>query len=294
MKIAIIGGTGKVANALDKQYSTREDVEVHFFSRRMFDTINDITKIDNLDKKELKDAIYGYKPDIVINTVAYNDVDGAEENHSEAMILNAHLPEFLATCSKVIDAHFISYGTDYIFDGKDGLYKEDALPRPLNYYGKSKLTGENMALVSWERTTIIRTNVVYGPNPHGHNDFIRWVADMLSMEEEINIVNGQYGNPAYTGDIAFVTDKIASKSLYGIYNTGSSDYLNRYEMALIIAEVYRNDPALIKEVSPKSFKQKAKRPQRGGLDLFKTQSELGFEFSSFRDGVEATKFGEKI
>jgi len=292
MKIAIIGGTGKVAYALETQLS-KTDHEVLYISRKKYSENDNHRIADATNKKALKDIIYEFKPNTVINTVAYNDVDGAEENHSESMMLNAHLPEFLASLCKVLDSHFITYSTDYIFDGKKGLYQEEDLPNPINYYGKTKLTGENMTRVTWEKSTVIRTNVVFGSNPYGHTDFTKWVKNKLENEETIRVINGQYGNPAYTGDIAHVTYRLMLNKSYGIFNTGSTDYLSRYEMALIIADVYGLDSKLITKIPPSKLKQKAKRPEKGGLDIMKTSTHLGFDFCSFRDGLEAIKMMEK-
>jgi dTDP-4-dehydrorhamnose reductase len=246
-----------------------------------------------LDKRNLKDILLSLKPKAVINTIAFNDVDKAEEEHAEAMMLNAHLPEYLSGICRLLDSHFITYGTDYIFDGKTGQYKEESLPNPINYYGKSKLTGENMTRVTWGKSTVIRANIVHGPNPYGYTDFVKWVEGELRTGNSINIIEGQSGNPSFTGDIAHVTYKTILNKHYGILHTGSSDYLNRYQMALIVADVYGYDSKLINPIEPKALKQKAKRPDKGGLNLFATETKLDFKFASFRDGVESTKHSEK-
>ncbi|GAB5466895.1 MAG: NAD(P)-dependent oxidoreductase [Candidatus Kapaibacteriales bacterium] len=292
MKIVVIGGTGKVGEELDNFYAPIGN-DITFLTRRPLASDSKHIIIDPLDKKAVKDELYKIQPSVVINSIAYNNVDGAEENHREAMMLNAHLPEYLASICKVLDCHFITYSTDYIFDGESGPYAEDALPNPINYYGKTKLTGENMARIVWNKTSILRTNVVYGFSSYLHNDFSGWVRDNLEQETQIRVIEGQYSNPTYVGDIAFMTHKIAESGSYGIYNLGGSDYLNKYELALKVTEVHDLNKKLIKPIKPSELNQKAVRPERGGLDNFKVSNMFSFKFASFQDGLEAIRHKEK-
>ncbi|TNE36497.1 SDR family oxidoreductase, partial [bacterium] len=205
-----------------------------------------IYTFDIKEKKTLDFIIEDEKPDIVINTAAMTDVDGCEVNKKMAMEMNAILPESLSLFANKYNFHLITFSTDYIFDGKKGPYTEDDLPNPMNYYGKSKLAGENAVRIEAEkRSTIIRTNVVYGNSSYNKTDFIRWVINSLKEEKQLNIIDGQWCNPTLTDDIAKGVYKIITKKRKGIFNFAGRGYYNRYQIAIKIAEIFNFDKNLI-------------------------------------------------
>jgi len=163
-------------------------------------------------KKTLNFILEDENPDVVINTAAMTDVDGCEDNKKLAMEMNAILPESLAIFANKYDFHLITFSTDYIFNGKEGPYTEDALPDPLSYYGKSKLAGENAVRIEGGNNySIVRTNVVYGNSSYNKIDFIRWVVNSLEGGKKLNIIDGQWCNPTLTDDIAKGIHRIIEK-----------------------------------------------------------------------------------
>lgn len=241
---------------------------------------------DIKEKKTLDFIIDEERPDVVINAAAMTDVDGCEVNKKIAMEMNAILPESLALFAKKYDFHLVTFSTDYIFDGLKGPYLEDALPNPLSYYGKSKLAGENAVKIeASEKSTIIRTNVVYGDSSYNKTDFIRWVIYALKDGQKLNIIDGQWCNPTLADDIAKGVFKIIDKESKGIYNFAGRGYFNRYEIAILIADIFGFDKKLITKIPSSELKQKAIRPVKGGLINLKAESSLGMKFSTLENGI---------
>lgn len=294
-KIIITGSTGKVAEAITK-FLLREyiDTELLLLTTKPKEikpkTRAAVYSVDYTDVKWLKEFVNEHKPDIIINTAALTNVDACEDNKDLAMKLNATLPETLAIAAKKVDAHLITFSTDYIFDGENGPYHEDSVPNPINYYGKSKLAGENLVKGILEKLTIIRTNVVYGYSSYGKNDFIKWVHSKLKVEDKLDIITGQWCNPTFSDDIAWAVTKVMDLNIFGTYHVAGNDWLNRYEVALWVARIFGHNKKLINAVSPDTLEQKAERPKKGGLVITNTEATLGIKFSNLEEGLTSYKF----
>jgi dTDP-4-dehydrorhamnose reductase len=249
----------------------------------------DYHKINSLDFKEIKNICLREKPDVIINAAGYTDVDKSETERKTAWDLNVVLAENLASISRVIDCHLISFSSDYIFDGLKGPYTEEDKPNPINFYGKTKHAMENACLFNLNATTVIRTNCIYGSEARGKTDFIRWIIYKLEQGNGVDIVQGQYCNPTYSEDIAVVVNKVISKSRFGLYHAGGPDWLSRYDIAIRTAKSFSLDESLIKPVKPDKLEQTAKRPNKGGLVTLKSETDLGVKFTSLDSGLLTLK-----
>lgn len=291
-KILLTGATSKTAEAIIKYYTTESNYDLYLVSsdanRIKFDPEKKFS-VDHANRKDLKKVVYGIKPDVIVNCAAMTDVDQCEKDKSTAWNMNAELVENLAKMCRVMESRLITFSTDYIFDGHDGPYGETSVPNPVNYYGKTKLAGENLALSLLDNLTIIRTNVVYGSSSYGNGDFIRWIIENLENGKNIKIVKGQWCNPTYVLDLARSVSKAIFNNSSGIFNVAGTDYLNRYEAAVKIAKLMNLDNNLIEPISPGSLKQLANRPEKGGLKTYKAENEFGIKFTSLEEGLEMLK-----
>ncbi len=213
----------------------------------------DITKRDDVMRKVSK-----LKPDIVINAAAYTAVDKAESEKDIAYKVNGCAVGFLSTICKEIDALFIHFSTDYVFDGESHIgYKEDHSYNPINMYGKSKALGEKMILDIEPRYYLIRTSWLFGK--YGKN-FVETMIRLAEEGKDLKIVNDQFGSPTYAKDLAEkVKELIGSKKSSGIYHITNSDYCNWYEFALKIFELSGLKPN-VKSVTSEEFVTPAKKP----------------------------------
>ena len=125
----------------------------------------DITSRDNIDA-----AIARFRPDVLLNCAAYNNVEQAEVTPGPAYAVNAVGAENLAKSCKANNIFLVHYSTDYVFDGqKEDFYVEEDIVNPLNEYGKSKLQGERAVQAATDKCLIFRLSLVYGP---GQQNFI--------------------------------------------------------------------------------------------------------------------------
>ena len=287
MLITIIGAGSLTAGALVPMLLEETEYDLHLISSKDIENSDPrirTSKIDLLDKTLLKTTVMQRIPQVIINTAAYTNVDECETERSIAWQLNVALVETLARLARVTDSHLIHFSTDYVFDGTKGPYTEADLPSPINYYGKTKLAGENACLSSGCEATVVRTNVVYGPGT-ARMDFVRWLLVNIESETEMKIVTDQFSNPTYVDDLAEAVTRIVLRKRTGLYNVGGGEYLSRYEFAQRVAAFFKLDESLIVPITTAELHQPAKRPLRGGLVSIKAESDLRMKMRGIESGL---------
>ncbi len=166
-------------------------------------------------------------PAVIVNAVAYNDVDGAENPANAELVqaLNVDVPSQLAKAARQAGAMFVHYSTDYVFDGRkvEG-YKEDDLPSPLSVYGQSKFKGEE-AVRNVGQVYICRLSKLFGrlgTSEHSKPNFLTTMIRLSHEKPELSIVDEEWGCPTYTADIAAATVALVG----GGYPSGTYHLVN--------------------------------------------------------------------
>jgi dTDP-4-dehydrorhamnose reductase len=234
-------------------YALKENVELLGSSiedKPYFDNVPYV-RCDVTLREDVKKVIFDFYPDVVINAAGFTNVDLSEKERETAWKINVKGVEYLAEACRTIDAKMIHISTDYIFNGLNGPYDENAKADPLGYYGRTKLASENALKISAISYSVIRSNVLYGI-ANSRPDFVKWVVNNLSENKQIRVVNDQINNPTFVEDLVQGLNKIIEFDKYGIYNIGGKDFLNRFEFALLIAKHFNLDKNLIKPLSPKN------------------------------------------
>ncbi|WGH76840.1 dTDP-4-dehydrorhamnose reductase [Tenacibaculum tangerinum] len=293
-KIVITGSNGLLGQTLvNLLLEEKEAYEVVGFSKGENRSGRDdfeYLSIDITNQELLYKALVHYKPDVIVNTAAMTDVDACETNKQVCDKLNVAAVEYLKNYSEKKNTHLIHISTDFIFDGKNGPYKETDKPNPLSYYGLSKLKSEEVLTNSNVQYTILRTILVYGKVKNmSRNNIVLWVKKSLEEGKELTIVNDQFRMPTYVGDLAFACKQSIDKKAVGIFNVSSNKLLSIYEIAQQIAEVFNLNKNLIKPVSTVELNQVAHRPAKTGFDLTKTQRKLDLHPKSFKEDLQKNK-----
>jgi dTDP-4-dehydrorhamnose reductase len=183
MKVLLLGKNGQLGYELAKQLPAI--AEVIALGR---------DELDLTDLNAVAQAVQTHQPNVIINAAAYTAVDKAETDQVNCYLINAATPSILASEAKKVGALLIHYSTDYVFDGsKTTPYEPTDTPNPINYYGYSKLMGEEGIKFSGCDYLIFRTSWVYHPD-YGNN-FYRTMQRLAKEREELNIVADQHGIP---------------------------------------------------------------------------------------------------
>ena len=285
-KILIIGASGLVGSTVANYASKNYDLYLvnntsNFFLQNFPVSNIDLTK--NLS--DLIDIINNYKPDFVVHTVAYPNVDFCETNHKKADILHVKTTEHIAKACNRIGSKILYFSTELVFDGKiSKKYTENDLPNPINYYGKTKLNAEKILLEN-DTNVILRTTVIYGW--HLKSRFTNWVIDSLKNSQKVPAFTDQYNTPTLVDDIAQTILEIFSKEKSGLYHAVGPTCLSRYQFALKLAEKFDLDKNLVMPTSFLEKKQVALRPANGCLENTKLENEIDFTFSDIDTGIES-------
>ncbi len=261
MKICIFGAEGLLGVALQEVFF---DCEVVAY---------DLPAFDVLDFVRLKNELQATKPDAVINCVAWNDVDGAEQEKkigdsggvNRALLLNSEVPLQMARICSELLIPLITYSTDNVFEGNlPNGYDEQTQQNPVNAYGESKYRGEENVKNSCEKFYIIRTSRLYGNNARSKlskQSFVNLVIQLLQKNIPLQFVDEEPGAFTNVVDLARATQQLLNeKFAYGIYhlvNEGSGTW---YDCARLIADRIKKD-ATIQPVTRAEFPRSAHVPR---------------------------------
>ncbi|MFL2574372.1 MAG: SDR family oxidoreductase [Flavobacteriales bacterium] len=242
--------------------------------------------LDITNKEQLSSVLNKYNPDVVFNTAAITNVDLCEKEKDLCEKVNVQAVEFLADICLDIDSHLIHISTDFIFDGNDGPYKEDDIPSPLSYYGKSKLDSENILKSHKCKWTILRTIVLFGvAKDLTKGNIVLWAKHQLENSKKINIIDDEFRAPTLADDLAYACVYSAINKVYGIYHTSGKDIMSIYDMVISIANYFKLDKNLVNRISSKELNQVANRPKKTGFVLEKAQEKLNYYPKSFNDSL---------
>jgi len=224
------------------------------------------------------------KPQVVINTAAMTNVDLCVDEKKACDALNVDAVKYLADACANIDAHLIQISTDFIFDGEDGPYKEEATPNPLSYYGLSKLKSEELLQAHSVKWTVLRTIIVFGVGEKlSKGNIVLWAKGALEKGDPLNIIDDQFRAPTLAEDLADICILAAKKKALGIFNASGKDIMSIYEIVERIAKHYGNSTDNLNKISTATLKQKAGRPPKTGFILDKSRNELGYNPHTFEE-----------
>lgn len=272
MKILITGSNGMLGHDL---------IEVLKDSHELVLTTS--KTLDITDRENTIKCIVENKPDIVINSAAYTDVDGCETNQDLAYAVNGEGVRNLALGCREVDCPLVHVSTDYVFDGSARQpIAEDGEIGPISVYGKSKLKGEEAIQEILDKYFILRTAWLYGIN--GKN-FPKTMLELAENHSEITVVYDEVGTPTYTPDLAYGISQIIETDFYGIYHLTNSGSCSWCEFAKYIFEIADLDVNVI-PVTASEFSRPAPRPS---YSVLKNQKWIENGFEPLRDYKEAIK-----
>ena len=291
MKILVTGANGLLGQKLVSLIVERDEHELIATGRgenrnTLYQEKYTYAALDVADEASVQEVFDKYQPQVVIHTAAMTNVDQCEDEREACWQLNVHAVEYLIKACAKYNCFLLHLSTDFIFDGADGPYDEDAVANPVSYYGESKLASESLLLNSKIQWAIARTVLVYGiAHDMSRSNIILWVKKSLEEGKEINVVNDQWRTPTLAEDLAVGCYLIATKKAEGIFNISGKDFLSPYDMAVKTANYFKLDKSNLNETDGSKFSQKAKRPPRTGFIIDKARRVLGYEPHSFEEGI---------
>jgi len=271
-KILLIGKDGQIGWELQRTLDSLGTV--HACGHRDFDLAG---------PDAMRAFVRTLRPSLIVNASGFTAVDKAEVDRELAMQINAVAPGILAEEAKHIGAFFVHYSTDYVFDGKAKTpYKEKDPTLPLNFYGKTKLAGEEAVQAMGGRYLILRTSWVYGLR--GKN-FLNTMLQLARAGQEIKVVGDQFGSPTWSRLIAEATALILAqnKDHIGIYNLSAAGETSWYGFAEAIFEIMKSvQPKSLVSIPSSQYPSKVVRPPYSVLNNDKVEKDFGIALSDWK------------
>jgi len=265
MKFLITGSAGVIGSQVVKDLSLQ--------NHEVFSCYNDTKpehgipiKLDLKNQNNIIKTIQKIKPDRIIHLAAMTDVERCETQQDLALQINAYATETLAKQAAKKNVFFVYVSTDYVFDGKNKMKKEDDLPNPIDFYGKSKLKGElalNKLAFSY---SIARTSTPFGFHKT-KKSFPIWVKENLEQNKEIPVLVDQFTSPTYIPNLSKMLIEVATRQIIGKIHLAGATRISRYELASLVANNFNLDKKLLLPTKIEKLRWKAQRPKDSSLDV---------------------------
>ena len=280
-KILILGSNSQLSRCLFNNKNT--NFKYYFLNKKQLD----ITNFNQTQK-----IINKIKPIVIINCIAFTNVDDAEDNKILVNRVN-----FIGVKNIIKSIHklkilLVHFSTDYVYDGKKKYsYVETDTPKPLSIYGVTKLKGDSLIINNYNFYLIFRISWLY--SEYGNNFLLSFVKS-LRNKSTLNVVNNNLGRPTNANDLAkfvfFAIEKtLINPNLSGIYNfSDNGKYISWFRLVQFIYSQMKikgiKVPKLNK-ISQKLYKSKAPRPINSRLNLKKIYYKFNFKPNNWKKNI---------
>jgi dTDP-4-dehydrorhamnose reductase len=271
LRIVVTGSAGMLGRAVMKE--TEEDHEVRGV---------DIADLDLADTSCIE-ALVEMRPHAVCHLAAFTDVDGCESDPERAYRSNVLATRNVAVACKESGCPMLYVSTDYVFDGKAGEpYSEDAEPRPLNMYGRTKLIGEWFVERHAPEHCIVRSSWLFG---EGGRNFVETILELAEKQDSISVVRDQRGSPTYAGDLAAALKRILEEGRFGIFHVTNGGDCTWHDFAIQILEFSGITDCRVEAIGSAELRRAATRPAYSVLDNGLYRKTFGSSLRDYRDAL---------
>jgi dTDP-4-dehydrorhamnose reductase len=269
MRVTVFGASGLLGQALVEELKNEQL------------TALSSKDADLRDRARIEAVIRDSRPDWIILSAAYTDVDGCESNRELAFAVNCEGAVNVAQAARQAGSRLIFLSTDYVFDGQGtSPYSVDHPRHPINVYGESKARAEERLLEILSDVCIARTSWLFG---HGGKCFPETILKLATSRPELAVVNDQRGSPTYTVDLAAALAQLCRKSARGIVHVTNAGDCTWYEFAKEILRV-AGSKTTVKPVTTAEFPRPALRPAYSVLSPASREA-YGIRMPEWQDAV---------
>jgi len=283
-KILVTGSAGLIGTQIVKDLLDNHK-QVYSCYNKTKPELGIITHLDLTKKDDIVNTMNRIKPDVVIHLGAMTDVELCETETELAKKINTDATEILALESEKYNTFFVYMSTDYVFDGKVGMKKENDKTNPINFYGKSKLDGERVFKKITTPNVIVRTSTPFGLHSKKIS-FPIWVKKNLELEKEISVVVNQYTSPSYVPNISKMIIEIMERKITGIIHLAGATKISRYDFAVQISKIINANKQFLKLIKMDQMDWKAQRPADSSLSVSKANKILKNKPEKIEDSLK--------
>lgn len=243
-------------------------------------------EMDISDLESVRRQFGQHRPDVVIHCAAISDTGYAERHPGESFAVNVLGSEHVARACAEVGGKLLYMSSDQIYNGnaESGLLPELIEPCPVSVYGRDKLEAEARVRMVDPTAVGLRLTWMYDlpDSPLKLNRNL--LVNLRQAHQEgasLRVATREYRG--ITDVWAVVTRLEACLRLPGgVYNFGSENRLNSYEIFIQVAQLLGYD-ALERCILPDT-ERFPKYPRNLAMDISRIRS-YGIDFSDTLEGV---------
>jgi dTDP-4-dehydrorhamnose reductase len=266
--VLVVGAAGLVGTHIRAAFAGRDVV-----ATRHRTTTDDAEPLDVTDAAAVKVLVGRVRPDVVVLAAAEPYVERCEREPVETRRVNVEGARHVAEAAAAADALLVVFSSEYVFDGKDGPYREEDATGPINEYGRQKVAIEAIAR-ELPRHLVCRTSGVFGWH-EGRENFACQVIDHLRAGRRFVVPSDQVITATYAPSLATAIRDLAEGGHVGTYHVAGPRVLPRGELARVVARTFGLDESLIDERATAELGLVAPRPRSAGLVTERLRSAIG-------------------
>jgi dTDP-4-dehydrorhamnose reductase len=269
MRVLLFGSSGLLGKALMREWD--EDAVTGLGSR----------DADLRDAERIRKVTHEARPEWIVLSAAYTDVDGCESNSERAFAVNRDGAMNVAAAAKEVGSRLLFLSSDYVFDGKKNTPYETSDPRnPQSVYGRTKAEAETQLLALLPDCCIVRTSWLFGA---GGKCFPDTILKLAASRPALDVVNDQRGSPTYVIDLARAIVSLCRKNAQGIVHATNAGDCTWFEFAQEIVQ----SAGLTTSVRPTSSERMARPAPRPAYSVLSPSAlnALGISTPSWQDAL---------
>lgn len=273
MRILVTGAAGRLGPKLVEILSPFHEI-------RGIDTED----VDIVDFAAVRDYVFAYQPQLIINPAAWTNVDGCSLEPEKAILVNGFGAQNLAVAAYEIGAAIMHISSNEVFDGKlNRPYLEYDTPNPVNPYGYSKFVGEEAVKATNPRHYIVRFSWLFA---HGGRNFIQAILENARAGKPLRVVIDEVANPCYCDDVSEAIAKLIETERYGTYHLCNEGIVSRWEFARYVLDRAGFADTAITRITRQEWPRPSTPPVYSGLTNLAGKS-LGIQLRDWREAVDA-------
>lgn len=223
------------------------------------------------DPEQVERLLANTRPDVIANLAAAANIDRAEADHENAFRVNAAGPEILARACRRDGIRLVHFSSDAVFDGTRAAYTENDLPNPLNYYGYTKIRGDEAVLREDPTAAILRISLALGFPVSRGNSFLAMLRTRFAEGSEVYSPEDEVRTPVDIHTLCAVTLEVASGKENGLFNIGCTQSVDRYTLTSRLARELGYPESLVRRGGV-PLPGRARRHRNGTLDVSRAQN----------------------
>jgi len=288
IKVLLTGGGGFLGGNIIREADSGINIISVDSRKQEYEQFNlETVKQELTDSHGLIRILEENSPDVVIHTAAISDIDYCEAHKDIAEKVNIGVTDLITDYCRSKDIKMIHFSSDSVFDGLKGGYVEEDIPKPLHFYGKTKVEGEKLVSKKLNKWNIIRPSLIMGlPVEDSGNSFLWKMVKSLKDGKMVSFPVEEIRTPVDSVTLSRSVLELAKSDINGYFHLSGNTVLSRYEMALRICTFLNYDTKLVEPKKPVITTGRAPRPANVSLNNSKAKNTLSTPMKTLEEGLE--------